>query len=271
MARPMALIVKIESSERPPRVSATRGMHSAPAARQAERLEASLRRVPTCKAWPGVKAASARVSCWRGEITCTSRAAGLPWHQFGSDMSAGLERELGTNPGVSFEGASAADWAAVKSTSLMALWQEILSPFPPHPTWWHPWCRQCHGILGREMRCCAGESLASTASSTGTHDPGDGAPRRMMAPHSANHRRAAGQMTEPGLESGWRGLTKGDAGMKPHRWSERVLVAAEECQCHPGTPTLAGQPQRQGQKQPGWYEGRCQVDDQSEYAISCSI
>ena len=60
MARPMALIVKIESSERPPRVSATRGMHSAPAARQAERLEASLRRVPTCKAWPGVKAASAR-------------------------------------------------------------------------------------------------------------------------------------------------------------------------------------------------------------------
>ena len=78
MARPMALIVKMESSERPPRVSATRGMHvhSAPTARQAERLEASLRRVPTCKAWPGVKAASARVSCWRGEITCTSRAAG---------------------------------------------------------------------------------------------------------------------------------------------------------------------------------------------------
>ena len=53
-------------------------------------------------------------------------------------MSAGLERELGTNPVVSFEGASAADWAAVKSTSLMALWREILSPFPPHPTWWSP-------------------------------------------------------------------------------------------------------------------------------------
>ncbi len=108
-----------------------------------------------------------------------------------------------------------------------------------------------------------GESLASTASSTGTHDPGDGAPRRMMAPCSANHRRAAGQMIEPGLESGWRGLTKGDAGMKPHRWSERVHVAAEECQCHPGTPTLAGQPQRQGQKQPGWCEGRFQVDDRA--------
>ena len=45
--RPMALMVQIESSKRPPRVSATSGMHSAPTARQAERLEANFRRVPT--------------------------------------------------------------------------------------------------------------------------------------------------------------------------------------------------------------------------------
>ena len=46
-ARPMALMVQIESSERPPRVSATSGMHSALTARQVERLEANFRRVPT--------------------------------------------------------------------------------------------------------------------------------------------------------------------------------------------------------------------------------
>ena len=42
-------------------------------------------------------------------MTWMSRAAGRPWHQLGRRMSAGLERELGTKPGVSFEGARAAD------------------------------------------------------------------------------------------------------------------------------------------------------------------
>ena len=41
-------------------------------------------------------------------MTWMSRAAGRPWHQLGR-MSAGLERELGTKPGLSFEGARAAD------------------------------------------------------------------------------------------------------------------------------------------------------------------
>ena len=37
--------------------------------------------------------------------------------------------------GVSLEGANAADWAAEKTTSLMALWRDMRSPLPPHPTW----------------------------------------------------------------------------------------------------------------------------------------
>ena len=53
-------------------------------------------------------------------------------------MSAGLDCELGTRLGVSFDGARAADWAAQKTTSRMELWREMRSPLPPHPTWWSP-------------------------------------------------------------------------------------------------------------------------------------
>ena len=60
-ARPMARMVEMVSSERPPRVSMTKGTNSTPTERQAERLETSLRRTPTWRAWPGVDAASARV------------------------------------------------------------------------------------------------------------------------------------------------------------------------------------------------------------------
>ena len=41
----------------------------------------------------------------------------------GRRMSAGLERESGTTPVTSREGARAADWAAENRTSLMALWR----------------------------------------------------------------------------------------------------------------------------------------------------
>ena len=51
----------------------------------------------------------------------TSTAAGRPRFQLGSRTSAGLTEESGTRLGVSFEGARAADWAALKTTSLMAL------------------------------------------------------------------------------------------------------------------------------------------------------
>ena len=44
-------------------------------------------------------------------------------------MSAGLKRESGMRMGNSMEGAKAADWAAQKMTSLMALCCMILSPF----------------------------------------------------------------------------------------------------------------------------------------------
>ncbi len=74
MACPMALMA---SSDRPPKVSATKGMHSAPIARQADRLEASFRRVPTSSAWPGMEDASAKVNCCSGEMTWTSTKAGI--------------------------------------------------------------------------------------------------------------------------------------------------------------------------------------------------
>ena len=104
----------MESSANPPRVSATTGMTSTPAERQAERWDASLRWTPTCRAWPGVEAALCKVSCWRGEITCTSSAAGRPRLQVGRSMSAGLEWESGTTLGASLVGAKAADRGSVE-------------------------------------------------------------------------------------------------------------------------------------------------------------
>ena len=124
MARLMEVMVEIVSSARPPSVSATKGTKSVPEERQAERLEASLRWTPTCRAWP------ATVRTCSGLITCTSRAAGRPRLQLGRKMSAGRACEPGTRPGASLEGARAADWAAEKMTSLMALWRAIRSPLP---------------------------------------------------------------------------------------------------------------------------------------------
>ena len=75
MAPLMEVMVEMVSSARPPSVSATKGTKSVPEERQAERLEASLRWTPTCRAWPGVRAASATVRTCSGLITCTSSIA----------------------------------------------------------------------------------------------------------------------------------------------------------------------------------------------------
>ena len=115
-------MMKMVSSASPPRVSATTGMKSTPAELQAERCCVSLRRTPTCRAWPGVEAAPCKVSCCRGEITWTSNAAGQPRLQVGRSMSAGLEWESWTRLGASLVGAKAADRAAENRTSRMALW-----------------------------------------------------------------------------------------------------------------------------------------------------
>ena len=139
MAFPIALMMVTVSSARPPRVSVTTGTNSTPTALQAARWTASLRWTPTLSAWPGVRDASRRVCCCRGEMTYTSRAAGRPLLQVGSEMSAGLESESGTTPAASREGARAADWAAENRTSRMALWHVILSLLPPQPTWWSPY------------------------------------------------------------------------------------------------------------------------------------
>ena len=137
-ALPIEEMVVMVSSASPPRVSATKGTKSIPEERQAERLEVSFRWTPSCKAWPGVTEASDTVRSWSGLITWTSNAAGRPQFQLGRRISAGRDRELGNRPGVSLVGARAADWAAVKITSRMALWRETRSPLPPQPTWWSP-------------------------------------------------------------------------------------------------------------------------------------
>ena len=59
-----------------------------------------------------------------GLVTCMSRVAGRLQIQLGRRTSAGWEREPGTRR-VSFEGARAADLAAVKTTSLMELCREM--------------------------------------------------------------------------------------------------------------------------------------------------
>ena len=63
-----------------------------------------------------------------------SRATTAPGGEV--DVSWELEMRLG----ISLYGAKVADWAAVYSTSQMALWRAILSPLPhTEPTWWSPW------------------------------------------------------------------------------------------------------------------------------------
>ena len=128
----------MKSSERPPRVSTTMGIKSIPAALQADKWEFNFLWVPTCRAWPGVVAASCRVASWSGDITWTSNAAGLPWYQDGRRTSAGLDWEFDIMLEASRIGPKAADCAAEKRTSLMALWRTMRSPFPPQPTWWSP-------------------------------------------------------------------------------------------------------------------------------------
>ena len=54
-------------------------------------------------------------------MTWTSNAAGRPRLQVGRKTSAGLERESGIKFGISLEGAKAADWAALKTTSRMTV------------------------------------------------------------------------------------------------------------------------------------------------------
>ena len=158
-------MMKMVSSASPPRVSATTGMKSTPAERQAERCCVSLRRTPTCRAWPGVEAAPCKVSCCRGEITWTSNAAGQPRLQVGRSMSAGLEWESGP------------DWELL-----------LLGPRPQTGQLrtgrrvWHcveqscPHClrnqpgglrrrQPCCDTQGRSSWCCVGALPASTSSS----------------------------------------------------------------------------------------------------------
>ena len=79
----MLMTVLMVSSASPPRASATRGTKSKPEERQAERLEESFLWTPTCRAWPGDRAASAIVRSCSGLMTSTSKAVGRPRLQQG--------------------------------------------------------------------------------------------------------------------------------------------------------------------------------------------
>ncbi len=115
--------------------SATRVTKSIPEERHAERLAASFLCTPTWRARPCVWAAWAMVSSCSGLITSTSKAVERPRLQHGMKMSPGRA----CKPGVSLEGARAADWAAAWMASCTALWRAMRSLFPPQPTWWSPY------------------------------------------------------------------------------------------------------------------------------------
>ncbi len=150
MALPMLQMVEVVSSARPPRLSATRGTKSMFRERQAERLEVSLLLDTNSKCMPEDAEVSDRELLCRGLMTCTSRAAGRPLCHAGRYMSAGLEEELGMNPGVSLAGVRPAVWAVAKMTSRMALCLKILSPLPPQPIWWSPDGSACPLHTGQE-------------------------------------------------------------------------------------------------------------------------
>ena len=87
-------MVEDASGDQPPKTSTTTGTKPTPAARHAGKLAVSLRRTHTWRAWPGVTAASDKVSCCSGDITDTSKAAWRPRLQLGRRMSAGRALEI---------------------------------------------------------------------------------------------------------------------------------------------------------------------------------
>ena len=99
MARLMKVMVEMVSSARPPSVSATKGTKSVPEERQAERLEASLRWTPTCRAWPGVRAASATVRTCSGLIRskyAENKKICTPIERSQPELKPDLQSYLGT-------------------------------------------------------------------------------------------------------------------------------------------------------------------------------
>ena len=67
----------------------------------------------TLRAWPWVADASWMANFCTGEMTVTSRVAGLPFFQQGRYRLAGQELTSGISNGTSFQGAKAADWQGI--------------------------------------------------------------------------------------------------------------------------------------------------------------
>ena len=131
-------MVEHMSSFQPPKASTTRGTKSTPAERQCSAWAALFLFSATCRAWPATEEAPDNVNCCNGEITVTSRAVGWCLTQFGMKISAGRLQDPGIREGTSLRGQRAADWAAEKTTSQMALCRMMRLLLPPQPTWWSP-------------------------------------------------------------------------------------------------------------------------------------
>ena len=105
---PNCLIVAAASWLHPTKVSTAKGMKWIPASWQVLLWHLRFCCSLTAKEYPWVTAASSAVSVCTGEITGTSKAAGLPRLQHGRNMSARQEGDPGISDGISFLGASRA-------------------------------------------------------------------------------------------------------------------------------------------------------------------
>ena len=104
--------------------------------------------------------------------------------------SAGRLRELGIKDDTSLRGARAADWAAEKIASRRELCRAILSPLPPHPTWWSPY-GSATGVAnkgtGRHLRKSG--APASIEGTVGTRSPTGVGPGLKRGPRLTSLRR----------------------------------------------------------------------------------
>ena len=164
MASPSKRMMKMVSSASPPRVSATTGMKSTPAERQAERCDVSLRRTPTCRAWPGVEA-SCKVSCCRGESRGHPMLQGSHGSRWGGvclpawSGSRGPDWELlllGPRPQTGQLRTGRRVWHCVEQSCPHCLRNQPGGLHRHQP---------CCDTQGRSSWCCVGALPASTSSS----------------------------------------------------------------------------------------------------------
>ena len=100
----------------------------------------------------------------------------------GEDVCRSRLRRRGQSRGF-LGGTNAADWAAEKTTSLMACGGICVHHYHHTQPGDPQRSQQCHDIPDKETDCCGEEPLTSTAGNTEIHDVGSGGLGRMKAPH----------------------------------------------------------------------------------------